>query len=77
MQELAQGKSLAELVRSGWRADEAEAKRIAVELLTVLNYLSSKKPAVVHRQSLPLTELRPSSLYLPCQLRLSPVRSYV
>ena len=35
MQELAEGRSLADLVASGWRADEAEVARIARELLEV------------------------------------------
>ena len=48
-QELAQGRTLADLVASGWRADEAEAKRIARELLGVLDYLGSRRPAVTHR----------------------------
>ena len=34
-QELAEGRSLADLVASGWRADEAEVARIARELLQV------------------------------------------
>ena len=49
-QELAQGKTLAELVASGWRADEAEAKHVAKELLGVLDYLGSRRPAVTHRR---------------------------
>jgi len=40
---------LADLVASGWRADEAEAKRIAVELLGVLEYLATRRPPVAHR----------------------------
>lgn len=35
MQELAEGRSLADLVASGWRADEAEVARITRELLEV------------------------------------------
>ena len=49
MQELAQGKSLAELVEGGWRADEAEARRIAIEMLGILAYLASRRPPVTHR----------------------------
>ena len=48
-QELAEGRTLADLVASGWRADEGEAKRIAKELLGVLDYLGSRRPAVTHR----------------------------
>lgn len=52
-QELAEGKSLEEMVRSGWRADEAEVTRIAVELLGTLQYLGSRRPPVVHRDIKP------------------------
>lgn len=48
-QELAEGRSLGDLVRSGWRADEAEVVRIGRELLQILQYLSSRRPPVVHR----------------------------
>ena len=49
LQELAEGRSLGDLVRSGWRADEAEVVRIGRELLQILQYLSSRRPPVVHR----------------------------
>ena len=49
MQDLAQGKSLAELVKGGWRADEDEVTRIAKELLNILDYLATRRPAVTHR----------------------------
>ena len=48
-QDLAQGRSLAELVKGGWRADEGEVTRIAKELLNILDYLASRRPAVTHR----------------------------
>ena len=48
-QELAEGKSLAQLMAEGWRADEGEVTRIALELLGILQYLGSRRPAVVHR----------------------------
>ncbi len=48
-QDLAQGRSLAELVKGGWRADEREVTRIAKELLNILDYLASRRPAVTHR----------------------------
>ena len=54
MQDLAQGKSLAELVEGGWRADEAEARRIAIEMLGILAYLASRRPPVTHRYPLAL-----------------------
>ncbi|EFN53197.1 hypothetical protein CHLNCDRAFT_32227, partial [Chlorella variabilis] len=53
VQEVAQGKSLADMVASGWRADEAEVTRIAVELLGVLEYLGSRRPPVIHRDVKP------------------------
>lgn len=53
VQDLAQGKSLAELVKNGWRADEAEVTRIAQELLNILDYLASRRPAVTHRDVKP------------------------
>lgn len=52
-QELAPGRSLEELVRGGWRADEAEVERIAAELLHTLRYLGSRRPPVVHRDIKP------------------------
>lgn len=57
MQDLAQGKSLAELVKSGWRADEEEVTRIAKELLNILDYLATRRPAVTHRSTPATTSL--------------------
>lgn len=48
-QELARGRSLADMVASGWRADEAEVSRIAGELLDILRYLGDRRPPVIHR----------------------------
>ncbi|KAK9834867.1 hypothetical protein WJX81_004804 [Elliptochloris bilobata] len=53
VQDLAEGRSLAELVASGWRADEAEVSRIARELLEVLQYLGDRRPPVTHRDVKP------------------------
>jgi serine/threonine protein kinase len=53
VQELAPGKSLAQLVESGWRTSEAEVKRIAKQLLTVLSYLHELSPPVIHRDIKP------------------------
>ena len=49
LQEVVQGRSLADMVGSGWRADEKEVTRIAEELLGVLEYLGSRRPPVIHR----------------------------
>ncbi|KAL4447566.1 hypothetical protein ABPG75_004785, partial [Micractinium tetrahymenae] len=53
VQEAVQGASLAAMVRSGWRPDEAEVARIAAELLRTLQYLDSRRPPVVHRDVKP------------------------
>ncbi|KAK9809971.1 hypothetical protein WJX72_002794 [[Myrmecia] bisecta] len=58
VQELAQGRSLADMVREGWRADEAEVMRIGVEVLSILEYLGSRRPAVIHR------DVKPENLVL-------------
>lgn len=52
-QELAQGKSLVNLVENGWHKSEAEIKEIAIALLKVLVYLHLQKPAVIHRDIKP------------------------
>jgi hypothetical protein len=69
MQELAEGKSLAQLVQEGWRPDEAEITRIAQQLLGVLEYLSSRRPPVVHRceRLAELNSQRPLALLVPHQ----------
>jgi len=48
-QEVAQGKSLAQMVGGGARATEQEVMRIAKELLAILQYLADLRPAVIHR----------------------------
>ncbi|EIE21372.1 kinase-like protein [Coccomyxa subellipsoidea C-169] len=49
VQELAEGRSLAQLMDDGWRADEAEVTRIGIQLLEILEYLGSRRPSVTHR----------------------------
>lgn len=49
MQELAEGKSLAQMVEDGWRADDEEVARLAKEVLRILAYLGRRRPAVTHR----------------------------
>ncbi len=53
VQELIGGDSLANLVQKGWQVDEAKAKRIAVQVLTILKYLHSLMPPVIHRDIKP------------------------
>ena len=56
VQELAPGRSLADLVEFGWRSNEAEVKNIAKQVLNILKYLHSLDPPVVHR------DLKPNNL---------------
>ncbi|PNH04100.1 Calcium/calmodulin-dependent protein kinase I, partial [Tetrabaena socialis] len=49
VQEVVRGRSLAEMVAGGQRATEQEVIGIAGELLSVLEYLSSLRPPVIHR----------------------------
>eukprot|EP00898_Chlorokybus_atmophyticus_P008350 jgi/Chlat1/8516/Chrsp80S07811 len=53
VQRVAPGKSLAALVADGWRPTEAQVLWIAFQLLQVLEYLSSLRPPVVHRDVKP------------------------
>ncbi|KAI8466261.1 MAG: kinase-like domain-containing protein [Monoraphidium minutum] len=53
VQQEARGRSLADMLQSGMRADEKEVLRIACELLSVLKYLGSLRPPVVHRDIKP------------------------
>lgn len=53
VQEVVQGRSLADMVRSGQRATEQEVCRVAGELLDVLQYLGSLRPPVIHRDVKP------------------------
>ena len=46
LQELAEGKTLGDLVASGWTPSEPDVQRIAEELLRTIQYLQSKR--VVH-----------------------------
>ena len=66
VQELAPGKSLSQLVESGWRTNEAplkdtashKVKNIARQVLYILIYLHSLDPPVVHRDIKPNNLIR-------------------
>ncbi|MFP4578418.1 MAG: serine/threonine protein kinase [Coleofasciculus sp.] len=53
VQQLAPGKSLAELVELGWKPKETTVKRLAIELLNILVYLQQCTPAIIHRDIKP------------------------
>ena len=59
-QQLAPGASLATLVQNGWRANEAEVRRIAIQILEILVYLHELKPSVIHRDIKPQNIIRNS-----------------
>lgn len=52
-QQLAPGKSLTELIESGWHPDESEVRDIAIQILDILIYLHSFSPPVIHRDIKP------------------------
>ncbi|GAB4340276.1 MAG: hypothetical protein Fur0042_00850 [Cyanophyceae cyanobacterium] len=53
VQEVAVGQSLAQLIRKGWRPNEAEVTAIARQVLEVLCYLHRFNPPVIHRDIKP------------------------
>lgn len=57
-QDLAEGTSLADWVEAGGRVNEAEARRIATEILQVLIYLHGLTPPVIHRDIKPQNIIR-------------------
>ncbi|BAY86528.1 serine/threonine protein kinase [Calothrix parasitica NIES-267] len=57
-QQLAPGKSLQELIESGWNPDESEVKDIAIQILDILIYLHSFSPPIIHRDIKPQNIIR-------------------
>ncbi|MBT9314162.1 serine/threonine protein kinase [Leptothoe spongobia] len=58
VQELAQGYSLADLVATGERFSETETRRIAMEILQILEYLHRLNPPIIHRDIKPQNIIR-------------------
>lgn len=58
VQELAEGKSLADLVALGERFPETEVRRISLEVLQILQYLHGLNPPVIHRDIKPQNVIR-------------------
>jgi eukaryotic-like serine/threonine-protein kinase len=52
-QQLAPGKSLAQLIENGWKPNEAQVRHIAYQLLEILVYLQSLLPPAIHRDIKP------------------------
>lgn len=52
-QQLAPGKSLAQLIENGWKPNEAQVRHITYQLLEILAYLQSLLPATIHRDIKP------------------------
>ncbi len=58
VQELAKGQSLADRIAAGERFSEVETRRIAIEILQVLQYLHSLNPPIIHRDIKPQNIIR-------------------
>lgn len=58
VQQLVEGRSLAQEIANGWHGTETDIKKIAEQVLDVLIYLHELKPPVVHR------DIKPQNLIL-------------
>ena len=65
-QQLAPGKSIEQLIESGWNPSEEQVKDIAIQLLDILIYLHSFSPPIIHRDIKPesIIRSRDEKLYL-------------
>lgn len=66
VQALAPGESLAASVEKGWQPKERQVRKMALQLLDILNYLHGLTPPVIHRDIKPQNIIRDSKgkLYL-------------
>ncbi len=58
VQQLVEGRSLAQAIANGWHGCESEIQQIAAQVLDVLIYLHELKPPVVHRDIKPQNLIR-------------------
>lgn len=58
VQQLVEGRSLAQEIANGWHGCESEIQQIAAQVLDVLIYLHELKPPVVHRDIKPQNLIR-------------------
>jgi eukaryotic-like serine/threonine-protein kinase len=57
-QQLAEGRSLAQLIENGWHVPETEVRWIATQILDILVYLQQLAPPVIHRDIKPHNIIR-------------------
>lgn len=58
VQQLASGKTLSELINQGWKPEENEVKKLAIQILEVLVYLQQLTPPIIHRDIKPQNMIR-------------------
>ncbi|BBC23633.1 serine/threonine protein kinase [Pseudanabaena sp. ABRG5-3] len=61
VQQLVEGRSLAQEIANGWHGSESDIKQIAEQVLDILIYLHELKPPVVHRDIKPQNLIRQPS----------------
>jgi len=61
VQDLAPGDDLARAVAAGWRPNEEDVRRVATQVLGVLDYLHGLSPPVIHRDIKPQNLIRGDS----------------